>query len=120
MKILFFTSTILMLLLYSCKKEDTDTNAQNQAPLQKEYMDIAYASGSNAQKLDIFLPDTVKEKNPVLIWIHGGGWKGGDKSEFRNTSRLAELRRRGYAVVVINYRLSGEAKFPAQIFDVKL
>lgn len=108
-----------MLLLYSCKKEDTDTNAQNQAPLQKEYMDIAYASGSNAQKLDIFLPDTVKEKNPVLIWIHGGGWKGGDKSEFRNTSRLAELRRRGYAVVVINYRLSGEAKFPAQIFNVK-
>jgi acetyl esterase/lipase len=119
MKLLSFTSVILLIFLCSCKKEETDTNGQIQTPLQKEYMDIAYASGSNAQKLDIFLPDSVKEINPVLIWIHGGGWKSGDKSEFRNTSRLTELRRRGYAVVVINYRLSGEAKFPAQIFDVK-
>ena len=119
MKLLSFTSAILLIFLCSCKKEETDTNGQIQTPLQKEYMDIAYASGSNAQKLDIFLPDSVKEINPVLIWIHGGGWKSGDKSEFRNTSRLTELRRRGYAVVVINYRLSGEAKFPAQIFDVK-
>lgn len=119
MKILSFTSIILLSNFCSCKKEDADSNNQGQAPLQKEYIDIAYASGSNAQKLDIFLPDTVKEKNPVLIWIQGGGWKSGDKSEFRNTSRLTELKKRGYAVVVINYRLSGEAKFPAQIFDVK-
>ena len=119
MKLLSFTSTILLLVLFSCKKEDTDINSQDPAPIQKEYIDIAYAAGSNAQKLDIFLPDTIKEKNPVLVWIHGGGWKGGDKSEFRNSNRLKELRKRGYAVVVINYRLSGEAKFPAQIFDVK-
>ncbi len=119
MKLLAFTFTSLALIFASCKKENTETAGQNETTLKKEYIDIAYASGSNAQKMDIFLPDTVKDKNPVLIWIHGGGWKGGDKSEFRNSSRLTELKKRGYAVVVINYRLSGEAKFPSQIFDVK-
>jgi acetyl esterase/lipase len=114
----FFIIAGLSLLL-SCKKSNEQTTPPPTPPIQKEYLDISYATGSNAQKMDIFLPDTVKEKNPVLMWIHGGGWKGGDKSEFRNSSRLTELKKRGYAVVVINYRLSGEAKFPAQIFDVK-
>lgn len=114
----FFIIAGLSLLL-SCRKNNEQAAPPPTLPIQKEYLDISYASGSNAQKMDIFLPDTVKDKNPVLIWIHGGGWKGGDKSEFRNTNRLTELKKRGYAVVVINYRLSGEAKFPAQIFDVK-
>ncbi len=105
------------LTLSGCKKKTGSETIPS--PLQKEYIDVAYASGSNAQKLDIFMPDTVKSKNPVLVWVHGGGWKSGDKAEFRNSNRLKELNKRGYAVVVINYRLSGEAKFPAQIFDVK-
>lgn len=117
-KSIFFILTGLV-LLGSCKKDNEQAAPAPTPPIQKEYFDISYASASTAQKLDIFLPDTVKEKNSVLIWIHGGGWQGGDKSEFRNTSRLTELKKRGYAVVVLNYRLSGEAKFPAQIFDVK-
>lgn len=105
--------------LVSCKKNNEQAVPAPTPPVQKEYLDISYAAGSNAQKLDIFLPDTIKTQNPVLVWIHGGGWKGGDKSEFRNSNRLTELKKRGYAVVVINYRLSGEALFPAQIYDVK-
>lgn len=106
----------ISLIMFGCKKQAKDSGS---LPVQKQYLDVAYASGSSAQKLDIFLPDTMKTQNPVLVWIHGGGWKSGDKAEFRNTNRLKELRRRGYAVVVINYRLSGEATFPAQIYDVK-
>jgi acetyl esterase/lipase len=107
---------IIAFILSACKKQSDDNTIQ---PIAKENFDVAYASVSNAQKLDIFLPDTIKTQNPVLVWIHGGGWKSGDKAEFRNSNRLKELRKRGYAVVVINYRLSGKAKFPAQIFDVK-
>ncbi len=116
MNILFIIAGLT--LLDACKKNNDETTVPS-TPVQKEYYDIAYANASNAQKLDIFLPDTIKAQNPVLVWIHGGGWKGGDKSEFRNSNRLTELKKRGYAVVVINYRLSGEAKFPAQIYDVK-
>ena len=106
----------LVILIASCKKQ---TGNSTPLPEQKQYSDIAYATGSSAQKLDVFMPDTLKTQNPVLVWIHGGGWKSGDKSEFRNSNRLKELRKRGYVVVVINYRLSGEVKFPAQIYDVK-
>lgn len=118
MKTYFHIAVIfaISVVIFSCKKQ---AKSGNTLPVEKQYLDIAYASGSSAQKLDIFLPDTMKTQNPVVVWVHGGGWKSGDKTEFRNTNRLKELRKRGYVVVVINYRLSGEAKFPVQIYDVK-
>lgn len=67
--------------------------------------------------MDIYLPNS-KGPYPVVIWIHGSGFESGDKSG--NESKPAkEALLRGYAVVSINYRLSKDAKFPAQINDVK-
>lgn len=108
-------------LLAACKDNAIDKTSLQPpiVPDQKEYIEVVYAMGSSAQKLDIFLPTSGTAPFPVLMWIHGGGWKGGDKAEFRTTNRKSELLKRGYAVVVINYRLSGEAKFPTQIYDVK-
>jgi len=115
-----FLLTILMFSIgLSCKNNEEEINNIEVKQLEKEYLDIPYASQSPAQKLDVFMPEEINVKNPVLIWIHGGGWKSGDKSDFKKTNRIKELRKRGYAVVAINYRLSGEAIFPAQIFDVK-
>jgi acetyl esterase/lipase len=106
------------LLLVSC--DDTAQETTGPAPaLAQDYKDLVYATTSPAQKLDLYLPTTGSPPYPVLIWIHGGGWISGDKAEFRNSNRLSELRKRGYAVASINYRLSGEAIFPAQIQDVK-
>jgi acetyl esterase/lipase len=51
-----------------------------------------------------------------VIWIHGGGWRNGDRLNAAQPSRLVC---RGYAVASIDYRLSGDAQFPAQIYDVK-
>jgi acetyl esterase/lipase len=115
---LLLTVLVFVSSMLACKKP-VDQSPSPAAPSQKEYLDVAYASSSAAQKLDIFLPLTGSIPYPVVIWIHGGGWKSGDKAQFRNTNRFTELQTRGYAVVVINYRLSGEAKFPAQIYDVK-
>jgi acetyl esterase/lipase len=63
--------------------------------------------------LDLYLPLRMKEPLPLVVWIHGGGWITGDK----NIAPFALLTQRGFAVASINYRLSKEAKFPAQIQD---
>lgn len=57
------------------------------------------------------------EPRPLLVWIHGGAFMTGDKAE--NHAIWAELMTSGYAVATINYRLSGDAKWPAQITDCK-
>jgi acetyl esterase/lipase len=68
-----------------------------------------------AQRLDLWLPDVVRGKPPLLVWIHGGGWRAGS----RRRNGLAGLVRAGYAVASLDYRLSGEATWPAQIQDCK-
>lgn len=79
--------------------------------------DVAYVEGGHErQKLDIAF-SRKGDPRPVLVWIHGGAYMGGDKAE--NHAIWAELMQRGYAVATINYRLSGDAKWPAQITDCK-
>jgi acetyl esterase/lipase len=90
----------------------------NTTSIARKWLDVAYANKSTAQKLDIYLPDTGSGPFPVIISIHGGAFKMGDKADGQLTPMLAGLKR-GYAIVSINYRLSGEAVFPAQIQDVK-
>ncbi|MBX7221075.1 MAG: alpha/beta hydrolase [Blastocatellia bacterium] len=68
--------------------------------------------------LDLYLPQNPAGPLPVVVWIHGGGWTSGDKS-LATTSVQVQQTSRGYAVASINYRLSGTAKFPAQIEDCK-
>ena len=82
--------------------------------------DIPYAGTENErQTLDIISPiDKNKKKLPVIIFIHGGGWKNGSKSM---ALRIIDsfLSSGDYIGVSINYRLSGEAKWPAQLYDCK-
>lgn len=66
-------------------------------------------------KLDLYLPNGATNKLPVLVWIHGGAWKMGNK----NWCPIAPLVTNGVAVASIEYRLSREAKFPAQIMDCR-
>ncbi|HDG9792415.1 TPA: alpha/beta hydrolase [Raoultella planticola] len=83
-----------------------------------KWLDIPYATQSNAQKLDIYLPGEGKAPYPVIIAIHGGGFIFGDKGTSEVDAPMTGLKR-GYAVVSINYRLAGEATFPAAVYDVK-
>ncbi len=90
----------------------------NTSYVQKKWLDVAYASTSAAQTMDIYLPNEGPGPFPVIVHIHGGAFKMGDKADGQLTPVLEALKR-GYAIASINYRLSGEAIFPAQIFDVK-
>ncbi len=86
--------------------------------IKRSWLDVAYAAESPTQKLDIYLPKRGKGPFPVIVSIHGGAFKKGDKRDNQVLPMLAGVER-GYAVVSVNYRLSGEAVFPANLYDVK-
>ena len=88
------------------------------AHIARKMFDIAYAELSLAQRLDIYWPADGAGPFPVILAIHGGAFMGGDKRDLQLTPMLAGLDR-GYAVVSMNYRMSGEARFPALLHDVK-
>jgi acetyl esterase/lipase len=80
------------------------------------HIDLPYVPGGHErQRLDLHLP--AEGKNwPLVVWVHGGAWRAGDK---KNISLPAPLLERGFALASVNYRLSQHATFPAQIQDVK-
>jgi acetyl esterase/lipase len=80
--------------------------------------DIEYTrAGNKSLRLDLYLPEG-SGPFPVIVWVHGGGWTSGDKQLDSDSPPLRQTAR-GYAVASVNYRLSQEAKFPAQIQDCK-
>ena len=86
--------------------------------IKRKYLNLPYAHVSPAQMLDVYLPEQGEGPFPVIIAIHGGAFMGCDKADLQVLPMLEGLKR-GYAVVSINYRMSGEAKFPALVQDAK-
>ena len=85
---------------------------------QKALKDLEYATpNGHSVKLDLYLPEEGDGPFPVVVWIHGGGWKNGDKADCP-PAKLGYCAK-GYAAVSLSYRLSGVAPFPAQVEDVK-
>lgn len=74
---------------------------------------VRYASGPR-QELDMYAPAR-KRPAPVVVFIHGGGWTTGSKSEYRFVA--AALAKRGFLAVVPDYRLFPEVRFPAFLQD---
>jgi acetyl esterase/lipase len=82
----------------------------------KKIKNIEYAQlASGPLLLDIYVPKTFAGKLPVILWLYGGGWQMGSKT----FCPIAKLAAQNVAIVSINYRLSGVAPYPAQIFDCK-
>jgi acetyl esterase/lipase len=79
------------------------------------HRDLAYVAGGHPrQTLDLYRPQS-RTPLPVLVYIHGGAWRMGDKADAPPLEYLSE----GYALASLNYRLSQHARFPAQIQDCK-
>ena len=81
--------------------------------------DLEYGHESGEiQKLDIYQPENSVGSNlPAVVFVHGGGWVGGDKKEF--VTKATELATRGYVSISINYRLAPKHKYPAAIEDAQ-
>ncbi|MCL6518410.1 MAG: alpha/beta hydrolase [Armatimonadetes bacterium] len=102
------------------EKQTAPTKSEFQIPDDIELIkDIPYSlDGNEKHRLDILrLKKPSKDPMPVIVWIHGGGFRGGSKTS--GYPRLIRFVRRGYLGVTIDYRFSTEKIFPAQIHDCK-
>ncbi len=105
---------ILILVLDACKKESSKSQSSNSSlTYTKETISYKQVPGVNQNllNLDIYFDTKKLSPKPVIIWIHGGGWCLGDKTNQMDNKKylFASL---GYILVSINYRLS---PFPYQI-----
>lgn len=80
----------------------------------QQHKDLVYAKvGDRNLLVDIYLPENTPN-TPLIVWIHGGAWRSGSKE-----NPPKGLLENGYALASLDYRLSGEAPFPAMIYDIK-
>jgi len=70
-------------------------------------------------KMDFYSPETSTRPLPVAMYVHGGGWRKGDKERGAGGSELPALQQAGFLAVAVNYRLAPEYELPAMIEDVK-
>lgn len=100
------------------KKADVESNFVSLIPDNVEYLpDIEYSNANGKSlKLDLLYPSPMpRERLPALMHIHGGGWKTGSRKSLLSIHLAME----GFVVANIDYRLAGEAYFPAQLHDCK-
>jgi acetyl esterase/lipase len=80
--------------------------------------DLVYSRiGAREMRLDLFLPTEGAGPFPAIVYIHGGGWANGNRTAFQR--HAAYMATKGFAGACIEYRLSGEAQYPAALHDSK-
>jgi len=121
----YFAISMILISVMSCdnlvKKE---TGIPDPVPGYKTISvtkDIPYREGdSESWKLDLAMPANFgPEIRPALVIIHGGGWRAGSKSVDVYQKMMVDYAHKGYVTINVEYRLTGEAPFPACIEDVK-
>ena len=81
----------------------------------KMQQDLTYAQvGDRFLKLDLYGSNT-SNKKPLIVWVHGGAWRAGNKSSMP----LKSLVKDGFSIASVDYRLTPEARFPANVHDIK-
>ena len=119
MKTLTFLLTLISFLSMAQPKE---INAEQTAIVSsKHWLDIDYVGdGVIGHRLDIHLPAVGQAPFPIVVAIYGSAWFSNSAKSTVFTEGLGQtLLNNGFAVVSINHRSSSDAKFPAQIQDVK-
>ena len=125
-------SSKLILTLFACAAVGTTDvgRAQIRSVTQQPYptggnsvawiWNVPYVSGGGPQQqLDLYVP-TEDKNEPLIVFVHGGGWEHGDKMGDSLNPNNLQLLWDGYAMASINYRLAGpDAVWPAQIQDCK-
>lgn len=80
---------------------------------------LAYREGDPAARLDVFFPQRIKgtrEGLPTIVWVHGGGWVAGHRSDIANYAKI--LAAHGYTTVALDYALPPRARYPVPVEEV--
>ena len=100
----------LVLCFWSCFPSDAADSSRASV-----LHDIVYARvDGSVLRLDLHLP-AGRPRAPLIVWVHGGAWRSGSKQDMPLTRLVAD----GHAIASVDYRLSSEARFPAQVHDLK-
>jgi len=115
--------SLLLISVFACQVSSPPEPVSPDFPLAKlgtVERNITYCSMDGVElKLDAYYPASAKGRWPVLVYIHGGSWTGGDKRSPATQQDRVALVEAGFLVVSINYRLAPEYPFPAMIEDAK-
>lgn len=82
----------------------------------QRFDNILYGDDPEWNTMDLYIPKEEKEKLPIIISFHGGGWVYGDKERYQYY--CMSLAERGFAVINFTYRLAPEFKHPAPLVDM--
>jgi acetyl esterase/lipase len=83
----------------------------------EEFKNIEYKNvNGKSLQLDIYKPRDIIEPAPLLVFVHGGGWKGGKRSDY--LVYLVDYAKKGYMTATVSYRLKNDSIYPACVQDV--
>ena len=99
------------------KQQEHSMKVSRELVISKDVVYVEHPENKKEQSLDIYGPAKSEEKHPVLIYIHGGGWTLGDKSNGLGI-KVPWLAERNWMLVSINYRLAPAVKHPVLVEDV--
>ena len=85
--------------------------------IRRKFLNCAYGEEPK-QALDIYLPNEGDGPFPAVVFLHGGGWSGGNKKDAQILPFMSGVER-GYAVIGLGYRLVPNIRYPENLFDVK-
>jgi acetyl esterase/lipase len=105
---------LLLLAGFGAAAQNVEITVPDNVELQRGVL-FARAGGIDLLA-DLYLPKG-PGPFPAVVYIHGGGWSGGDRTQLRR--QAAYMAGKGVAGFAVDYRLSGQAKFPAALDDVK-
>lgn len=83
----------------------------------KEIRNIEYRNvDGKSLQLDMYIPENIEKPAPLLVFIHGGGWKGGERSDY--LVYLVAFAKKGYITSTVSYRLLADGLYPACADDI--
>ncbi len=119
LKLLIISVVAIGWVCTSCSSDDSIKKEPEVALENKTMLNVSYGNDTD-QVYDIFLPEGRTLNTKVLILVHGGGWKEGDKADMNGFKDFIRAQLPDIVVVNINYRLADEnnSPYPMQIDDI--
>ena len=107
---------MLVRAVFANSEQNPPLNYQQIAQSITIHNDIEYPSEHGSNILDVYLPKNINKPLATVIFVHGGGYVGGDKQETKYFA--ASLAANGYAVISINYERAPQANYPIPLIQL--